>query len=106
MWYDHLPTQRDQANQNAYAAWLRSFPWQIYFTLTFAYSVSHACAERQFRGFVNALERYYRAPIGGLVAEEHLSWSGCGLAATRLHFHGLLCSDMHIHPEAVKRAWH
>ena len=106
MWYDDLPTQRDKANQQAYSAWLRSFPWQIYFTLTFSYQLSRACAERQSREFVNVLERHYRAPVGCLVAEEHLSWSGCGLAATRVHFHGLLCCDVHLDPEMVEAVWH
>ena len=106
MWYDNLPTERDRANRQAYAAWLRSFQWQIYFTLTFAYPISRGGAQSQFWEFVNALERHYRAPIGCLVAEEQYSWSGCGLAAVKVHYHGLLCCDIHLHQEVVKTAWH
>jgi hypothetical protein len=104
-WYDNLPTAQDKATQRAYAGWLAQYPWQLYVTLTFAYKLAHASAWAQYRTFINNLERYYRNPIGYFCAAEDRAWSGCGLAATKIHFHGLLCSDASLNPDYVETAW-
>jgi hypothetical protein len=106
MWYDRLSTEQDRVVQRSCAEWLNTYPWQIYFTFTFAYPAARALAERQMREFLNRLERHYRNPIGMMFAEETRSWSGCGEAAVPLHYHGLLCSDARLEPGAVETGWH
>jgi hypothetical protein len=106
MWYDKLPTLRDKQTQEGYSAWLRSLPFQIYLTTTFAYSVSAANGGAQFNEFINRLERHYRAPIGYIRGDEVSTWSGLGLAAARLHYHALLCSTAKLDPARIEQEWH
>jgi len=104
-WYDDLPSGQDKARQQAYATWLKTFPWKVYLSLTFAYPVSHLAAQHQLAEFHNRLERLCGTPIGSLFVEETRSWSGCGLAAVPLHYHGLLCSDAPLDPGQIETVW-
>jgi hypothetical protein len=106
MWYDRIPTAQDKATQADYAAWLETLPLQIYVTLTFAHRVSQPQGTATFKEFINRLERHYRVPIGWVRCEEVIGWSGCGLAATELHYHVLLCSSARLDPTVIESVWH
>jgi|GEM_PF-837056 len=87
-----------------YGAWLRSFSWDVFGTLTFDPGRSrHSSLSRQktLSSYLSSLERHCRAHVRCFWAEE-MRWSGCGLPGIAPHFHVLLACDRHhlnpVHP--------
>jgi hypothetical protein len=84
--------------------WLRQVPWQIFCTLTFAWSVSDAQADRVFAAFVDRMERQLRCPLTYIRGDE-LRFSGCGKPAAPRHYHVLFAAELKLKPHWVANIW-
>jgi len=81
-----------------YGAWLKTFPWDLFATLTFDQRRGHdsaASRERKLGDYLISLERHSRAQVRCFWSEEKRNsrWSGCGQAGIAPHFHMLLACD-------------
>jgi hypothetical protein len=88
---------RDSNLADDYGAWLGTFHWDLFGTLTFdPHRSLHSSASRRntLTSYLSSLERHYRRRIRCFWAEEK-RWSGCGLPAIAPHFHLLLACDRH-----------
>jgi hypothetical protein len=77
--------------QDAYAAWLRTIPWKLYGTFTFAWPVSDAQADKVFHAFINRMERHIGSDIAWVRGDEK-RWSGCGMPSIPRHYHAVFWS--------------
>jgi hypothetical protein len=91
-------------NVNAYEAWLKNVPWQLFCTFTFVWPVSDPQAQKVFKGFANRLERYVRGPIIFLRGDEK-RFSGCGMPGAPRHFHALLAAHRKLNQQVVADLW-
>src|SRR5947207_8006723 len=87
-----------------YSQWLEVVPWQLFATLTFAWSTSEAQSQRVFAEFIDRQEKYFRCPIVFLRGDER-RWSGCGKPAVPLHFHVLLAAAVRLDPAYIGDSW-
>jgi hypothetical protein len=87
-----------------YVAWLRTVPWQLFATFTFAWQVSDPQAARVFREFVNRMERTLRAPVV-LVRGDEKRYSGCGMPGAPRHFHAVLTAHRKLDRHWVAELW-
>jgi len=94
--------RRDDLKQHV--EWLRGVPWQIFCTLTFAWSVSDAQAHRVFTAFVDRMERHLRCPLTYIRGDE-LRFSGCGKPAAPRHYHVLFAAERQLEPHWVATTW-
>jgi hypothetical protein len=92
------------ANLEAYEAWLKNVPWQLFCTFTFAWRVSDPQALRVFREFTNRLEKLIRGPIVFVRGDEK-RFSGCGMPGAPRHFHSLLAAHQRLNPQVVADLW-
>ena len=74
-----------------YAAWLRTIPWKLYGTFTFAWPVSDAQADKVFYAFINRMERHIGSDIAWVRGDEK-RWSGCGMPSIPRHYHAVFWS--------------
>jgi hypothetical protein len=88
----------------AYVAWLKTVPWQLFCTFTFAWQVSDPQAVMVFREFVNRLERSLRIPVV-LVRGDEKRFSGCGMPGAPRHFHALLTAHRKLDRQLVADLW-
>jgi hypothetical protein len=94
--------QRQQVS--VYTNWLRTIPWQLFVTLTFAWRVADAQAEQVFTTFVDRLERHFRCPLVYVRGDER-RFSGCGMPAIRRHFHALFAAAVPLARAVVHDTW-
>jgi hypothetical protein len=87
-----------------YVDWFQRVPWQLFCTLTFAWSVSDRQAVKVFSGFINRLEYYLSCPIGYLRGDEK-RFSGCGMPGAPRHFHALLAAEVPLNPKPIGDVW-
>jgi hypothetical protein len=92
-WYDrqHRPYQDDRRVVDGYAAWLRSVPWKLFGTFTFAWKVSDPQADKVFDAFINRMEKQIGCDIAWVRGDEK-KMSGCGMPASARHYHVLFWS--------------
>ena len=70
----------------AYQAWLKTVPWQLFCTFTFAWPVSDPQALKVFNELVTRMEIFVRGPIAFVRGDEK-RFSGCGMPGAPRHFH-------------------
>jgi hypothetical protein len=98
------PTHVRPSDDSVYVAWLRSVPWQLFCTFTFAWPVSDPQALKVFGEFVNRLERSLRGPVV-LVRGDEKRFSGCGMSGAPRHFHLVMAAHRKIDPKFVLDLW-
>jgi hypothetical protein len=81
-----------------YGAWLKTFSWDLFVTLTFDRRRGHDSAagrEQKLKEYLRTLEHQSRARVRCFWSEEKRNsrWSGCGQGAIAPHFHMLLACD-------------
>jgi hypothetical protein len=105
-WYERerWPYAADRQIVEEYATWVRTIPWKLFCTFTFASRVSDQQAEKVFAGYINQLEKFYRSDIVYVRGDEK-RLSGCGKPASGRHFHALLASAAPLHPFSVESIW-
>jgi hypothetical protein len=89
---------------NGYIEWLGPVPWQVWATLTFAWKVSDAQADRVFAAYVDRVERFLRCPLTYIRGDE-LRFSGCGKPASPRHYHVLFAAECRLDPRWLAAAW-
>jgi hypothetical protein len=104
-WYDRLPTTSDLRVRGEYANWFQTMPWQLYATLTFTSERSSASADGALKGFLNDVERFYKASVPCVIGKEMARYSGLGEVAIRAHFHLLMASSVKLHAPEVEKLW-
>lgn len=110
-WYDRLPSASDLQVRSDFAGWLKTLPWQLYTTLTFAYERSNASADRVLREYLNYVEKSMHAPVSCFIGKEcdpanKKRWSGCGMPASPVHFHLLMGSAVPLDSGHIRKTWH
>lgn len=105
-WYDreHWPYQADRRLIDQYARFFHSVPWQLFVTLTFAWSVSDAQALKVFQTFIGSLEKATFSPIAYVRGDEK-RFSGCGKPAAPLHYHLVMASAAQLPPSLLSNVW-
>jgi hypothetical protein len=81
-----------------YGAWLKTFPWDLFATLTFDRRRGHDSAagrEQKLKEYLRTLECRSKARVRCFWSEEKRDsrWSGCGQTGIAPHFHVLLACD-------------
>jgi hypothetical protein len=105
-WYERerMPYKADTDRILKTTAWLKSLPWQLFCTLTFAYQVSLQQANALFDQFIDRSENSIRAPLTYVRGTEN-RYSGCGLPGSPWHFHLVIGADVALDPERLGRLW-
>lgn len=102
-WYQTMK-RHDIETVAAYAEWLGPIPWQLFATFTFAWRVSDAQADDDFKAFINLLERENRSPIGFVRGDEKRMASRSFSESGR-HYHVLLTSHVSLDPQLIAKIW-
>ncbi len=87
-----------------YEHWLRPVPWQFFVTLTFAFQLSDAQANRIFLEYIDRIERHLRAPIAFVRGDEK-KFSGCGKPGAPRHYHLVMTSTVPLSPDWMRSTW-
>ena len=105
-WYERArwPYSMDRHAADEYAGWLKSVPWTLFCTFTFAWRVSDQQAHQTFATFIDRLERILRSDVAYVRGDEK-RLSGCGKPASGRHFHVLLTSAAPLSPSLVECLW-
>ena len=96
--------RRDTETVAAYAEWLGTIPWQLFATFTFAWRISDAQADEDFKAFINLLELENRSPIGFVRGDEKRRAS-CSVSESGRHYHVLLTSHLFLDQQMITRIW-
>jgi hypothetical protein len=99
---NHQRQHQDDLKQHV--EWLSQVPWQVFCTLTFAWRVSDAQANRVFTVFVDRMERYLRCPLTYVRGDER-RFSGCGKPAAPRHYHVLFAAECKLETYWVAGMW-
>jgi hypothetical protein len=84
---------------------LRTFPWQLYVTLTFSRQISHHQADAILDRFVKDMQQRIGAPLSLAISKEGRNYSGCGRPSVRVHFHLLLACAFPVDAQLVADVW-
>jgi hypothetical protein len=91
--------------KQAYGDFLRTYPWQLYVTLTFSRQISHHQADAILDRFVRDMQKRIGAPLSLAIGKEGGNYSGCGRPSVRVHFHLLLACAFPVDAQLLADVW-
>ncbi len=92
-------------HRQSLGAWLQTFRWNWYVTLTFSHDISSETASAVLESYISELEATHKDTLSCLIATEQKTVSGLGKPAGRVHFHLLVGCAVRLTKRAFSDLW-